>query len=488
MDTKQFIPKNIAALLIFGRPPLIFLSMVWAIAVLINKNPIYYILGMLCLVAALVIDWIDEWFALRFEQHYKLAHLAERLMNKIIYSIIFPVVTVGMMWRFHFVSSTNSKAELLHVVFVLILSVTVLIRDNFAHFMRNFALRKGEEEELSEITRLRTVVATPVAAILYAHAFFVPEGPPSPIYFWISWLGNIPLRLLFFIEILFLIINLGSIAGYCRRYGSYCLDELCLDDDVLRRKILSVFPNALTVMNALMGMLSVFFAYNDRIREAYMILIGAAIFDRLDGALARKLGVCETVSQDEEKRPTTFGGILDDIADAVSFCIAPALIFYFLFDDCHIPALMNLPYGCIAFFYASMGIIRLIYFTLDKTPIPGFFKGMPTPAAALFAAAPLIMFQQAMAENSDIAYSWGIFCFSLMVIVSILMNFYKIHYIHAGQFASRQPLMTKILFALNAFFVFTPFFGHYNMIVLFIYSLSPLVTWKIEPNKQITNG
>ena len=69
------------------------------------------------------------------------------------------------------------------------------------------------------------------------------------------------------------------------------MDELCLGDAGLRRRILTLFPNALTVMNAMMGMLSVFFAYQGRIREAYLILIGATVFDKLDGALARKLGM-----------------------------------------------------------------------------------------------------------------------------------------------------------------------------------------------------
>ena len=43
----------------------------------------------------------------------------------------------------------------------------------------------------------------------------------------------------------------------------------------------------------------------------------------------------------------------------------------------------HLPIGWVAAFYALMGVVRLIYFTLDNTPIPGFFKGLPTPAAWL---------------------------------------------------------------------------------------------------------
>ena len=100
----------------------------------------------------------------------------------------------------------------------------------------------------------------------------------------------------FIIEILFLIINFGSIAGYCRKYGTYCLDELCLGDIILRRRILSIFPNALTVMNAMMGLLAVFFAGQGKMTESYLLLIGAAVFDKLDGAMARKLGLTEPIA------------------------------------------------------------------------------------------------------------------------------------------------------------------------------------------------
>jgi len=482
---QQNIPRAITGILIFGRPPLAFFGMVWAIATIISKNPIYYILGVTSLILSLVIDLVDGWFASRFASDYKLAHIAERMMNKIVFAIIFPVISVGMMWRFHFVSYTNSRAELLHVVFVLILCVTVLMRENFAHFMKSFALKKGAEEETSEMSRLRTLVAAPVAAILYAHAFYVPEGPPSPIYFWISWLGNIPLRLLFFIEIIFFVINLGSIAAYCRRYGNDCLDDICMDDDQLRRRILSIFPNALTVMNAMMGVLSVFFAYSGRVREAHMILIGAAIFDRLDGALARRLGVSDPPLENGNKRKATFGGILDDIADAVSFCIAPAFIFYYIFDSCVLDSIIVLPYGWLAIIYAVMGVIRLIYFTIDTNPIPGFFKGLPTPAAALLITAPLIMFQNSQNMGNTDALFWGYFCFGLTLVVSILMNSYPIHYMHMGRFGGRHPIFTRIMFSLNGISVFTPYFGHFNLTVHLIYLLSPFYTWQIDPEVAV---
>ncbi len=481
MPKKQFISRNFAMILVYGRPPLIFMGMLCAIAVMLTQNPGIYTFGVVCLFVAMFFDIVDGWFAARFHPHSKLSHLADRIMDKIVYSIIFPLVVLGMMWRYHFIEPENPRQALLHVIFVLILCVSVLVRDSFAHFMRNFALRKGEGEEMTEITRLRTIVAAPVAALLYAHAFYVPEGPPSAIYFWISGLGNIPLRVLFFIEILFLIINFGSVALYCRKYGSYCLDDLCLGDEVLRRRILSLFPNALTVMNAMMGLLAIFFAYQGRIREAYLILLGAAMFDKLDGAVARKLGLTEPLPDSKKSHHISFGGILDDISDGVSFCLAPAAIFYIALNQSANEVIQSLPFGWIALLYAVLGIGRLIYFTMDRTPIPGFFKGFPTPGAALWVAAPLMMFNDAVTRSPDQVEFWGIFCVGIMLIASILMNLYPIRYIHLGRMMGRHPWFFRLTVLVLVLFVFTPYFGLMAFLYMSLYTLSPLWTWRVSP-------
>lgn len=484
MAAKLYFQRRFSAILVYGRPPLVFGGMLCALAVMWTRNPLLYTLGVTLLFISMSFDLIDGWFATRFELHSTLAHLADRIMDKIVFSIIFPLVAVGIMWRLLFTSLAGTKAELLHGILVLILCVTVLVRDNFAHFMRFFAMRTGPEPEPREFTRLRTVVAAPVGTLLYAHAFFVPSGPDSMIYAWISWLGNLPLRVLFIIEILFLIINFGSIAAYCRKYGTYCLDEICDEDELLRRNILSFFPNALTIMNAMMGLLAVLFAYQDRIREAYLFLIGAAIFDKLDGALARKLGLMEPLPGQERPQYISLGGILDDIADAVSFCIVPAWIFYLSLADVSDPVLRHLPVGLIAVLYALLGIARLVYFTTDRTPIPGFFKGMPTPAAALLVVAPLIMFNQSVQEASALAHYWGIFCFGLMIFAAVMMNFYPIRYLHLGRFMDRHSWFGRLNTLLLTVSIFTPYLGYVALIYMLLYVLSPLITWRILPQQK----
>lgn len=481
MSGNHYIPKSLTTLLIYGRPPLVFGGMICAVVVMWTRSPVLYTLGAVLLFISMTFDLVDGWFAARFHPHPVMAQLADRIMDKVVYSIIFPLVAVGVMWRIHIITPDPNRAELLHAILVLLLTVTVLIRDNFAHFMRGFAIRNDQDPEYSEIGRLRTIVAAPVGALLYAYAFYVPEGPETRIYASVSWLGNFPLRGLFFIEILFLIINLGSIAMYCRKYGTLCLDELCLGNERLRRRILAIFPNALTFMNAMMGLLAIFFAYQGRIREAYMFLIGAAVFDKLDGALARKLGLTEPLPEEVEPSHTiTLGGVLDDISDAVSFCVAPAWIFYITLSAYSGPYIQELPIGLIALAYGVLGIVRLVYFTVDKNPIPGFFKGMPTPAAAMLAVAPLIIFMQAVNDASHWAGFWGMFCCGLMIFTAIIMNLYPIRYLHLGRFMSRNPWFLRLTLLLSLS-IFTPFFGHTALTYMFLYTLSPLITWRIDP-------
>jgi CDP-diacylglycerol--serine O-phosphatidyltransferase len=136
---------------------------------------------------------------------------------------------------------------------------------------------------------------------------------------------------------------------------------------------------------------------------------------------------------------------------------------------------LHLPVGIIAAAYAVFGVARLIYFTLDKTPIPGFFKGMPTPAAALFVTSPLIILTQSAADGSPLTCFWYAFCAGTMISAAVLMNFYALKYIHVGRFMDRHPWFGRIDIPLVLVFAFTPYLGHFAFIQMFLYALSPLI-------------
>ncbi len=468
--------------LVYGRPVLVFAGMICAIGVMLTRRTELYCAGALLFFASMVFDLVDGWFAARFSHNTAFAQLADRIMDRIVYSIVFPLVAVGMMWQLLFTVPGYSRLELLHAIFVLILCVTVLVRDNFARFMRDFAVRFGQEPGLQELNRLRTIVAAPLGLVLYANAFHLPDAAgTSFLYSPLQVLGTMKVGHLFVIEIIFLIINFGSIAGYCRKYGNYCLDELCEGDELLRRRILSVFPNALTVMNAMMGMLAVFFAYQGKFTESYLILIGAAIFDKLDGAMARKLGLTEPLPGTSHMKNITLGGILDDVADGVSFCIAPAWIFYLCLSSQPYGAEIALHPAVPALIYALAGFGRLIYFTMDRSPIPGFFKGMPTPAAALLITSPLIILGRSAAAGTEWGSMVAVFSFGLVIFAAFIMNLYPVRYIHIGRFMDRNPWFTWLNLGLMLVFVFTPYFGYFAFFLMLLYTLSPLITWQAHP-------
>ncbi|MFA5903722.1 MAG: CDP-alcohol phosphatidyltransferase family protein [Desulfobacula sp.] len=475
------VPQRIAAVLVYGRAPLVFAGMVFAVGVMWTHNPNLYILGVICFLVSMCFDLVDRWFSTRFGQDFKLADLADRLMDKLVYSIIFPLLTAGAMWRLLEVSPEYTRVELHHAILVLFLCIAVLIRDNFAQFMRKFSSKSPDKSDELKYARLRQIVAAPVGALLYIYIFYIPTTDPGFFYIWMSKISQLPLRNLVFIEIFFLIIIFGSIALNCRKYGSFCLDEICLGDVALRRRILAVFPNALTMMNALMGLMAVFFAYQGKIREAYLLLMGGAVFDKVDGALARKLGLTTVMGNSTKRFNITFGGVMDDIADAVSFCIAPGWIFYIFLSQIQNPVIQHLPLKFAAIVYVLSGFARLAYFTLDNTPIPGFFKGMPTPAAALMVTAPMIMLETAVDNMSGMVSFWGLFCFCILLLAAAVMNLYPVRYLHIGRFMDRRPWFTRINVAVFLLSVFTPFFGYVVLAYGLLYLVSPKFTGKMNP-------
>jgi phosphatidylserine synthase len=235
-------------------------------------------------------------------------------------------------------------------------------------------------------------------------------------------------------------------------------------------------------MNAMMGLLALFFAYQGRMREMYLFLVGAALFDKLDGALARRLGLTTPLQKKEGGRNITLGGILDDVADATSFCIVPAWIFFITLNGITEPTIQKLPLGLIAAIYALAGLGRLAYFTLDRHPIPGFFKGMPTPAAALMVAAPLIVLGQALdAGDAVLIRFWSVFSFGLMLLAALIMNLYPIRYVHMGRFVDRHSWFGRVNLLLLIVFAFTPYLGYFAMTCMLFFLISPVFTRNTSP-------
>jgi phosphatidylserine synthase len=483
MNRFHRLPRDAAAVFTFGRAPLVFGAFACALWLMVTRFPVAYILGLTFLLLAMAFDWIDGWFAERYLPGMRLGSLVDRMMDRMVLSIIFPVLGAGMLWRYNRVDALGdprlAKQYLLHAMFVLGLCVMVLLRDQIAQFLRSFAKAPGHEVDISELNRLRTLVASPMAVLLYGYAFYQPTEGWEAFYRWADWIDQLPLRVWFVLEILFLVINIASVTLYLRKYGNLALEDICEDDELLRRRILAVIPNTLTLMNGLLGITAVVFASYGRVRESLFVLVGAAFFDRLDGMMARRLGLTEPAA--ETRNSVSAGAMLDDISDGISFALAPGLIFYLVMDELGSGVLSPALVAGTALLYTLAGVSRLTYFTLDKHPIPGFFKGMPVPAAALMVMGAIEIVHQVSQLAPAYQALGAQLSVAVMVLAALVMNLFFIRYLHIGRLLGRRPVLLWAGALLWVAMVFTPFFGVTVLFVLAMYLISPLFTGRIDP-------
>src|SRR6185369_7337850 len=88
-------------------------------------------------------------------------------------------------------------------------------------------------------------------------------------------------------------------------------------EHTVARRIKFGLANACTLASIMLGMSAVFISMHGDPRLAAMLLLGCVIFDGVDGAVARKMGVA-----------SPFGAQMDSLADMCSFGIAAPVVLY----------------------------------------------------------------------------------------------------------------------------------------------------------------
>jgi len=143
-----------------------------------------------------------------------------------------------------------------------------------------------------------------------------------------------------------------------------------------------LIPNVLTLAALCSGLTAIRFGLQGDFRLAAIAIIVAAIFDALDGRVARRLGVA-----------SRFGAELDSLSDFLCFGVAPSLVLY----------LASLKEGgalgwVVTLMFPICSALRLARFNtglLADEPPPAwtgfFFIGVPAPAGALLALNPLFL-------------------------------------------------------------------------------------------------
>ena len=137
----------------------------------------------------------------------------------------------------------------------------------------------------------------------------------------------------------------------------------------------AVVPSLFTTLNAFCGFMSILHTSKGQIELAAWFIILAALFDSLDGIMAR---ITRSSSQ--------FGVELDSLADVVSFGAAPSLLIY----EAHLHTLNN--WGIlVSAMPLVLGAIRLARFNIQLVGLDKeHFSGLPIPFAAITICAYLL--------------------------------------------------------------------------------------------------
>ncbi|MFC7534841.1 CDP-alcohol phosphatidyltransferase family protein [Actinoplanes sp. GCM10030250] len=137
-------------------------------------------------------------------------------------------------------------------------------------------------------------------------------------------------------------------------------------EHTMSRRISFALVNACTLASLALGLMAIFLAMDGQPQIAAAFLVACVIFDGLDGALARKLGVS-----------SPFGAQMDSLADMCSFGLATPVVVYASLVDSVPPAAAAIACALVA----GCAAIRLARFNVS--PKDGrFFCGVPTTMTA----------------------------------------------------------------------------------------------------------
>jgi CDP-diacylglycerol--serine O-phosphatidyltransferase len=162
-----------------------------------------------------------------------------------------------------------------------------------------------------------------------------------------------------------------------------------------------ILPNLVTTGNLFFGFYAIIQAVKGDFLKASHAIVIAAIFDLMDGRLARLT-----------RSTSKFGAEYDSLSDLVSFGMAPGLLLYYW-------ALV--PFGRIGFIacflYVACGALRLARFNVQAHVVEkNYFQGLPIPMAAGIVASSVLAFR-----DLDISATGNIALLIMTFLLAVVM-------------------------------------------------------------------
>jgi CDP-diacylglycerol--serine O-phosphatidyltransferase len=136
---------------------------------------------------------------------------------------------------------------------------------------------------------------------------------------------------------------------------------------------INVAASVITTIALYCGIASIFSSIRGQYDIASYWILGAILFDSLDGTVAR---LTNSVSD--------FGKELDSLSDIVSFGVAPAVLIYnaYLLESEITGASVGPTGGMVSIIYVIFGALRLARYNVFQADRQDVFFGLPIPGAA----------------------------------------------------------------------------------------------------------
>lgn len=197
-----------------------------------------------------------------------------------------------------------------------------------------------------------------------------------------------------------------------------------------------ILPNFLTSMGLFSGFYSIIATIDKKFTYAAIAIFVAAIFDSLDGRVARITG-----------SSSKFGVEYDSLSDVIAFGVAPALLAYMW-------ALK--PYGkfgwLAAFFFIACGALRLARFNIQvDTAQKKHFLGLPIPAAACVIASSVLFVNELGFQGEFTSVFMPILVYVLAFFMVSGVRYYSFKDI---EFLKRHPFQTTLLCVMMLVIIF----------------------------------
>ncbi|MEJ6982307.1 CDP-diacylglycerol--serine O-phosphatidyltransferase [Pedobacter sp. P351] len=225
-------------------------------------------------------------------------------------------------------------------------------------------------------------------------------------------------------------------------------------------------PNAITCLNLLCGCVGIVLAFRNNLIFASYAIILAAIFDFLDGFIARLLHAYSEIGKE-----------LDSLADIVSFGVLPSIIIYQLFLEAPQLGMLSQYINYSAFLIAIFSALRLAKFNIDTRQEDNFL-GLPTPAnALLIASLPFIVSGENLFLKNYILNAFFLFIFSfgmsILLVMEIPLMSLKFKSLNFSENLYRYILIILAVILILIFkFVAVP-------IVIFLYILLSIIQFRL---------